>query len=213
MHGFLRGDRATPALLAVAVIGLFILTPLADMKVIHSRLPEYAFWLFMVLGVALMTYHPLVRSLEIVFACGALAADLINFTVVETSCTLLYILVLIWVLWQRVFARGRVTANRLMGAVTVYILLGVLWNQIYDLLEAVHPGSFNFGPDFSGISIDSSLMYFSFITLTTVGYGDATPAMPFAHSMAVLEALVGQLYLAILIGRLVSNMQAPSVGE
>ncbi len=216
MLAFLRSERATAALLLVAVVGLFLLTPLADMGIIHSRTPEYAFWMFLVLGVAVITHHPLVRWVGVLLALGAVAADQMkgfHASLTEALCTLGYCQLLLWVLWQRVFAPGRVTANKLVGAVTIYILLGVIWSQVYAIIELLVPGSFRFGSEFGGMPVESNLMYFSFITLTTVGYGDATPVMPMAHAMAVLEALVGQLYLAILIGRLVSNLQLPTEND
>lgn len=208
----MRSLRTTAALLLVALMGLFVLTPLADMGLIHGRSPEYAFWLFLVLGVSLITHHPLMRWLGIVFALGAVVADQFqgfHATLVESICTMAYATLMLCVLWQRVFSRGRVNTNRLLGAVTIYILMGVLWSELFNIIETLHPGAFRFGAEFSGMPIESSLMYFSFITLTTVGYGDATPTLPIAHAMAVLEALMGQLYLAILIGRLVANLQAP----
>ncbi len=81
----------------------------------------------------------------------------------------------------------------------MYLLLGFIWAHAYELVALWHPGAF------AG-AVDGSLpwTYYSFVTLTTVGYGDITPVHPLARAVAVLEALTGQLYLAIMLARLVS---------
>jgi hypothetical protein len=99
--------------------------------------------------------------------------------------------------------KGPITAYRIQGAIAVYLLLGLAWAHTYDLIEYLSPGAF------TGTITDSarfsSWMYFSFVTLATLGYGDITPMHPVARSLAVAEAITGQLYLAILIARLVSQ--------
>ena len=92
------------------------------------------------------------------------------------------------------------------GAACAYTLLALVWANIYVLLEVLRPGSFNILPSWlMGAPHDpvAALAYFSSITLTTVGYGDITPAWPGAGGLAAAEAIVGQLYLAITIARLV----------
>ncbi len=112
---------------------------------------------------------------------------------------------------------GRITFHRLQGAIVVYLLMGWIWGYAYSLLELHQPGSFRLaestataessrdttGPAETEGSIHE-LTYFSFVTLTTLGYGDVAPLSPAARSLAVLEALTGQLFLVILISRLVS---------
>jgi hypothetical protein len=103
-------------------------------------------------------------------------------------------------------ARSRqVDMNVVFGACCVYLLLGLIWAALYGLVEAAAPGSFDFGPmaDGSRELARGRLTYFSFITMTTVGYGDVTPVTPPARTLAAMQGLVGQLYLAIVIARLV----------
>ena len=80
----------------------------------------------------------------------------------------------------------------------VYLLLGVVWQDFYVLLDIVVPGSFN-----SSLLTEKDFLYFSFITLSTLGYGDITPVIGPARALAYTEALIGQLYLTILVARLV----------
>ena len=104
----------------------------------------------------------------------------------------------------RVFSPGEVTSHRLTGAVVAYLLVGLTWAYVYDLLETVRPGSFT-GVHGASQGAYSALQYFSFVTLTTVGYGDIAPVSSTARALSNLESLVGILYPAVLIGRLLSK--------
>ena len=99
----------------------------------------------------------------------------------------------------------RVNIETLYGAVTVYLLIGITYTSIYILIESVYPGSFNMISK-QGLVYPSrlhDLLYYSFVTLTTLGYGDITPIRAPARILSVSEAVIGQLYLTILVARLV----------
>jgi hypothetical protein len=104
-----------------------------------------------------------------------------------------------------VLRKGAVTADKIYGALCVYLLIGLTWGFMLLTLEGVQPGSFSLGQGQpSGIAKDpATLVYFSFVTLSTVGYGDITPLSPPARSLAFMEAIIGQIYLAVLVARLV----------
>lgn len=99
-----------------------------------------------------------------------------------------------------VLAGGRVDSERICAALCVYLLAGVAFGGLFGALEAVAPGSLR-GP--APVDLDDAV-YFSFVTLATLGYGDVTPVTSAARALAMLEAVFGQLYLAVLIARLVS---------
>jgi hypothetical protein len=104
--------------------------------------------------------------------------------------------------------RRQIDLDALYGAFCAYVFLGLCWGKAYAIVEASFPGSFAFGntapvPPFGQLLPDQLLMYLSFVTLTTVGYGDVTPLSPPARTLAVLEALVGQLFITVTIARLV----------
>jgi hypothetical protein len=109
----------------------------------------------------------------------------------------------------RVFEAGPVTTHRITGAVCAYLLFGLMWAAAYALVEQALPSAFNVA---SGAGLEgkpvSRFVYFSFVTLTTVGYGDITAVHPLARTLVVAEALIGQLYPAIIIGGLVSSALA-----
>jgi hypothetical protein len=107
------------------------------------------------------------------------------------------------VLLRQVFRQGLVTRQRIEGAVAAYLLLGLVWASAYRLVSLQIPDAFT-GAVPHQDELSAGWVYYSFVTLTTMGYGDITPVAPMARSLAVLEALTGQLYPAILLGRLVS---------
>jgi Ion channel len=95
---------------------------------------------------------------------------------------------------MNVFGPGKVTFDRIDGAIALYILLGVLWAQAYQLVSSIVPKAF-YSASLHSSSLDRSIwIYFSFVTLTTAGYGDILPVAPQARSLTNLEALIGQLY-------------------
>lgn len=116
------------------------------------------------------------------------------------------------VMLVRVFAPGPVTSYRLLGAVAAYLLVGLTWAYVYDFLEVVRPGSFQAARSVTEGTYPT-LLYYSFVTLTTVGYGDVLPITSAARALSNLESLVGVLYPAVLIGRLLSKQGAGRAPE
>jgi hypothetical protein len=101
---------------------------------------------------------------------------------------------------SHLFREDEVTGDMIMGAICVYFLFGLIWAFVFSLLEMTQPGSFQMS---GGITGKSDFTYYSYVTLTTLGYGDITPISTPARSLALLEAMIGQLYLAVLVARLV----------
>jgi hypothetical protein len=99
----------------------------------------------------------------------------------------------------------RVTLHSVMGALTIYLLAGLIFAFVYGVLDEIASGPVlsNLGPEKHPEEV-----YFSFVTLATVGYGDITPIVPVARMTAVLEALFGQLYLVTIVAVIVSNVGA-----
>lgn len=123
----------------------------------------------------------------------------------DTLLLLVFLGMLAVIVLFQVFREGPITIQRISGAVVVYLLLGLMWALAYQLIELQQPGSFNFADAPAiGDTLSARLVYFSFVTLTTLGYGDITAVSPVARTLAMLEAVIGQLFPAILIARLVS---------
>jgi hypothetical protein len=128
-------------------------------------------------------------------------------TLLNTLVGMFFLILLLAVLTAQVFRAGPVTANRLRGAIVVYLLLGGLWSFLYALAALTTPLPFHFPEGFPANdwqAMEEALTYFSFTTLTTTGFGDITPANSLTRTLAMFEALTGQLYLVITLARLVS---------
>lgn len=106
------------------------------------------------------------------------------------------------VIVREIFSNREVTSDTIKGGVCVYLLAGISWSYLYNLLLTIQPQSFNLP---AGSNLYDDLLYFSFLTLTTVGYGDILPVSPLARVCANLEAIVGVLYPSIYIARLVGQ--------
>jgi hypothetical protein len=118
---------------------------------------------------------------------------------------LIFAITLSWVVARQVFAAGRVTYHRIVGAILLYFLISLIFVALFLIVGQAIPKAF------SGVAIEdstalaSNLIYFSFVTLTSTGYGDIFPVHPIARSLCNLESIVGQLYPAILLARLVTQ--------
>lgn len=106
---------------------------------------------------------------------------------------------------KRILGHDRVSVQTLLGAVCVYVMLGLTFAFVFGALAAIEgPGSFIGAPQNA-----ETMLYFSFVTMTTVGYGDVTAATDLIRTVAILEALAGQVFLVTLVARLVSLFGQP----
>jgi len=133
-----------------------------------------------------------IRSGTSILNFGSYGA-LIGFLLVAISCTL-----------RQVIFDTEISVNRLVGAISLYLMLGVLWASAYTVTELAAPGSFSGLKAIHGGPWDSSWLYFSFVTMTTLGYGDLLPVSALARVLAYMQAVIGQFYIAILVAGLVS---------
>jgi len=104
-----------------------------------------------------------------------------------------------------VFGAQRVTADSVFASLVVYQLVGLFFGEAYTLIEMIRPGSFQF-PQVSAVMTGSEhveLLYFSFVTIATLGYGDILPLTSFARGVVVIEAIAGQFYVAVVVAILV----------
>jgi hypothetical protein len=120
--------------------------------------------------------------------------------------TTLAVLGMLMVILSMVYRDGPVTSHRIRGAIAVYLLIAVLYAKTYSLIFYFLPDSFNVSATATGalFQMTRDFLYFSVVTLTTVGFGDFTAVHPIARSLVMTEAFIGQLYPAILLARLVS---------
>jgi hypothetical protein len=200
-------ERGLTAMLVSMVVAIFVAGPLAASSLTGQVLFDGCFAVLLVSGIVAF-------SRRRVIVAGVAAATVITLylrwseggevTVGNDVLSLVTVVALTALVLEHVFRSGPITADRIRGAVLAYLLIGLVWTFAYQLTHKLSPGSFRFPDDGKAQDFMHGLGYFSFVTLTTLGYGDITPVHPFARSLAVAEALIGQLYPAILIGRLVS---------
>ena len=119
-------------------------------------------------------------------------------------CGMAFIALIITAILRHIFLQQDVSADLIAGAIVAYLLMAVMWSLLYDVLEAAYPGSFKF-PEGTTQPRGEMSVYFSIVTITTVGYGDITPVTRVARAFANLEAVIGQLYLVILVSWLVGT--------
>jgi hypothetical protein len=113
-----------------------------------------------------------------------------------------------------VLQANRVNTEVLCASIAAYLLIGLVWAHAYMLVGRLHPEAFAFNTPGAPAEMDGfSGFYFSFLTLTTVGYGDITPVSPVARMLAVMESMTGMLYVAVLIARLVAMYSTPSSSD
>lgn len=114
-------------------------------------------------------------------------------------------LLVIYLLGHAVLAPGEITRHRVIGAVALYLGLRMAFAGAYHLASQLAPGSLaNVPSETHQYQTYSSILYFSFATLTSVGYGDIVPVQPFVRVLSNVEAIIGQLYPATLLARLVT---------
>lgn len=117
-------------------------------------------------------------------------------------CGAFFIAFTIFHILRSIFQEQDVTKDTIAGAAAVYMLFALMWSFLYGVLDLVEPGSFAIS-EAQTLGERNIFLYYSFVTITTLGYGDITPVTYIATSLAVLEAVVGQLYLVVLVAWLV----------
>lgn len=205
------GESLLTVLTAMLTLMLFVFAPLQAAGFKIFQLLGFVSALGLIGGVFLMSGNPtVVIALSIAFVMAGVAAVSRIYASSNLDIYLhagaLFMMgtSLAFVVSRRVFSPGRVTYHRIIGAILVYLSIAVTFVAIYTVVGLLFPGAF------SGLSImdddsrASNLVYFSFVTLTSTGYGDIFPIHPIARSFCNLETIIGQLYPATLLARLVS---------
>ena len=198
--------------LLIALLALLLLYPFFAGSVMAHAVWDMCSFAILLLGISAISHVRRRLVIAVVLAIAVLGTKWSGYVIenarlllVNDGLAAIFFTFTACLLLADVLRTGAVTANKIYGALCVYLLIGLTWGFMFLTLEGVQPGSFLVGQArSSGIEKDpATLVYFSFVTLSTVGYGDITPLSPPARSLAFMEAIIGQIYLAVLVARLV----------
>jgi hypothetical protein len=197
---------------------MFVLRPFLEGYARIGLLTDIFFSLILLSGVYAFSRERKEFLVALVIAFPALLLEVVSHLYrsepIEISKKILFALFLAYVLiiiLSHIFREREVTEDLITGAVCAYLLIGILWTFAFYFLELTWEGSFSL--EKASRHDLGSFLYYSFVTLTTLGYGDIAPLTSPARSLAVLEAVTGQLYLAVTIARLVGIHASRSRSE
>ena len=212
LPGFWREDRDLSFFLAFLVL-MTIFVPMFGLSRPGRIAIDLTFALMLFSGAIAAIHTRMLMYLIVALTILEFAADLIvefnpsfSFRGWDTALKVFCMAILVFMTLRQTFLPGAVNVHRVMGGVAAYLLIGVTWAFGYKLLMEMIPDAIHFQTPLAvGVPTGepSRLIYFSFETLTTVSYGDAYPVNRIARSLTTAEALIGQLYPAILIASLV----------
>ena len=216
LSGFWSEERNLTVLLGIIIFDFFVLPSLTSVigeRLIINLLNSLVLSLLLLTGLFALTRHKAVQAVFAVIVAlvisvrwGRLLFGVSWLAGWDIFLSFVSFLAFAVVVLGHVYKEGPMTSHRIQGAVAAYLLLAMTFALAYFLAEFMVPSSFQFGN--LPMRLDEQswrvFYYFSISTLTTVGYGDITPIQPVARNLAMAEALIGQLYPAILLARLVS---------
>jgi hypothetical protein len=194
---------------------LFVIGPMQAAGVVTGQHFGYFFGLILLPAAFLYSRNLLVAAPIVVAIALVVTAALLDFErsprtdlYLDSAAWLIAGLALSVVVARAVFGPGRITYHRVVGAVLLYLIIGLTF------VALAAPQAFTNLPTLHGdFAIAGNLIYFSFVTLTTTGYGDIAPLHPYARSLANVEAIIGQIYPATLLARLVTLETAHGRGS
>ena len=213
-----RFRRFSTVQLLVALVVLLISAPFVEELKGGGLILSVLFSLVLLAAVFAVADRKSTFGLALVLAVPAITARWINYfqphlvhPAVFLVCALLLLAFVIGHLLHFVLRAPVVTVDVLCASIAAYLMLGLMWTVAYWFVDQVTPGgAFSFNTERGSHSMNGFTgFYFSFITLSTVGYGDVTPVSQAARLLAAMEAMTGSLYVAVLIARLVSLYSIP----
>jgi hypothetical protein len=204
-------DPLLTALTALLVVMLFVIAPLQALGIFVFQAFELVFAIILMAGVFVMSGSRTAVAAMLVALVMATTGGIFRLTAPSlldvnlfAGAWLITGVTLACVVAPAVFGPGRVTYHHIMGAVLLYLTVAIIFVALFTFVGTLVPKAF------SGLALEdspalaSNLVYFSFATLTTTGYGDIFPVHPIARSLCNLESIFGQLYPATLLARLVT---------
>jgi hypothetical protein len=205
-------DPGLTLMLIVQGLVIFVTAPCAAIGYPGSSLAMELLFLVFAALIILVSRGAIATSIAALAMLATLAGVFLTLIAPFASTALLAragtitgALVTIYVVGRAVFAPGTITPHRVLGAIVLYLTFGLVCTTVYRLIWDLIPNSFNGIPvGATSSQASATILYFSFIVLTTIGFGDIVPIHPFARGLVNLEAIIGQLYPATLLARFIT---------
>lgn len=206
-------SKIFPVFLTFLVIILFLILPYSQNRPFIQGLVSFFLATNLVLGVYSIKTNTTVRYLAIFLAIVVSSLEILNVNlkisnliIFASVCWILIIGLLLYVFIIKVFETNSDSIHRIQGGIASYLLIGLLFAFVFYLIYNLSPLSFSFNDSFSTSEmLFYDFIYYSYVTLCTVGFGDITPVNPISQSISILEAIIGVLFPTVLIGYLISD--------
>ncbi|BAQ62403.1 potassium channel protein [Geminocystis sp. NIES-3708] len=198
--------------LLIYLIIFFIIIPFSEYFPVINFILPLSFFLTIISAINTLIFPKVIIRIFYFVAALSLLTDLINIynqnylsellAIITTTFDSIFLILSITAISQKVHLETTVNKDVIRGGICIYIMLGILWFLLYKVIYFFDVNAFNF-PESKSTQVNINLLHFSFVTLTTIGYGDITPVNHFAMMLSILEGLCGQLFPAISIATLV----------
>ncbi|MBL1211036.1 potassium channel family protein [Geminocystis sp. GBBB08] len=199
--------------LLVYLIVLFFFLPISEYSPLINFIFPLSFFFTIISAINTLNFSKKIITVFYLIAGLSCLTDLMNMyfqsyldellAMITTVFDCIFLIFSIITISQKINVETTVNNDVIRGGICIYLMLGILWFLFYKVIYFFDVNAFHF-PEWKSPQVNINLFYFSFVTLTTVGYGDITPINNYAMILSNLEALCGQLFPAIFIGILVS---------
>lgn len=201
--------------LLFCLIGVFAVSPFFGQGSLERTLLSLALLLTLLFCVLVISHSKKLMMFAILLATPLIIQNLQSMLgrvveinpIVGSLGGVAFIALIITVMLHDMFVSKKIDEALIVGSISLYFLLGLMWGFVYFAVEQIFPGSFYFDtiPAIEMENRTEIFIYYSMVTLTTLGYGDITPLLPQARAMSTMEAAMGQIYLTVLVARFVGK--------
>lgn len=206
-------DKSLLSFLILLILLIFVIYPLSDDSLLMKIIYNIILTLILISSTLSIDVRKEMKWMLILFAFLVFFSNILSIYVEYDPLTIIHLIVrtlflylVAYFILKKILFSAEITVYSIAGSITVYLLIGVIWALNYTIIYKFSESSFIFTQEkVTENTVVWSFLYYSFTTLTTLGYGDILPNGSIARSFAMLEGLIGQLYPVILIGRLVSS--------
>lgn len=196
--------------LLISLLTLFVMGSLFDHGTVLRIAVNVSLMFVLIFSVLLVSNSKIKLIAAIILACPLLytlfegnMSESAVFSYFEVATALAFFVYILAILVENVFGSRRISTDIIVGSICIYFLMCILWAFLYMLVALTFPNSFNIDSSLISFQNMNDFIYYSIVTITTLGYGDILPLSRPARTLAALEAIVGQIYLTVLIARIV----------